>query len=116
MESAHDKVLALVKRVKMMPYDINNGFCEEFAEALSLQLPGSYVVSTPLGGDYPPHDFVKYRGRYYDAEAPYGVIDPIELPIFKRVSGSEKQFITNESRRFSKYGVSRKEWMRKYYG
>lgn len=117
MESAHDKVLALIRRVKMTPDDINGGYCEEFAEALERKLPGSFVVSTPLEGNYPPHSFIKYQGRYYDAEAPYGVTDPTQLPIFKRFGGAYgKRFVTNESMRTSKHGVPKKEWMARYYG
>lgn len=65
--------------------DINNGFCEEFAEIVAKRCGG---VIRKRGFDnptqYPSHAWVEYEGEHYDAEAPEGVNSPEELPIFKR--------------------------------
>lgn len=69
---------------------VNAGMCEEFAEALSAQLPGSEVVYTENYVDwgsaaYPGgHAWVCYEGRFYDSECLEGVSDWRSLPFFLR--------------------------------
>jgi len=126
-KSVGDVVSALVKQViegkalydtPIGLHEINNGYCEEFAYALKNKLRGGFVVDTPLGGEFPTHSFLKYRGKYYDAELPDGTPDPINLPIFARFHARypNRRLVTNESSQTSKYGVSKKEWMEKYFG
>jgi hypothetical protein len=61
--------------------ECNNGFCDIFAKNLSKYLPGSKIMSTEdprnntLG-----HVWVKYEGKYFDAETPNGVDSWKQLP------------------------------------
>ena len=66
--------------------EINNGYCIEFSYALQEALPGSRVRSTPEDEDLPGHQWVEWKGRAYDAEAPEGVRDWRYLPLFRRYS------------------------------
>lgn len=81
---------------------INNGYCGDFADELCSVFSDIEVVmcSTPthlmldgprIGG----HFWVRIDSRYYDAEAPDGVIDWRELPFFIRdraLGNGPKQF------------------------
>lgn len=74
------------------PYEINNGRCSEFAHAVVKQVPEAKVYAEPeeecpsqIG-----HEWVEYRGKFYDAECPYGVDDWQNLPIFRRGRHNEK--------------------------
>ena len=64
------------------PYDINNGRCEDFAEAIVKKMPGATSMWNDFDNDDPNHCYVRYNGRYYDAECPEGVNSPDDLPIF----------------------------------
>ncbi len=61
-------------------WDINNGWCEEFAMAAIDAIPGADMEDL-----YDEYDLAHYAvvidGRYYDAEAITGVDNPHELPI-----------------------------------
>lgn len=71
------------------PYDINCGFCEEWADSVVQQVPEAEVVGVANLTGNPdddleyPHVFVLYRGRFYDAECPGGVDDWKQLPAFQ---------------------------------
>ena len=69
-----------------MPYEINSGYCFEFAQILRDAFPTAEVFETTFdfGDDWPFHTYTKIRGKYYDAECLGGVETPEELPIFKR--------------------------------
>jgi hypothetical protein len=72
------------------PWQINNGYCQEFADELVHRLRAGQVLEIDPDWFYsdptsaPSHAFVKYGGKYYDSETPLGVEDPLNLPIFKR--------------------------------
>jgi hypothetical protein len=77
----------LVSAYGKSPYDINNGDCDSFANALlvaaeqiglSVECFDSYDEE-----NFPVHYWVRINGRHYDAEAAEGVLEWHELPIFK---------------------------------
>lgn len=73
-------------------WDINNGYCEEFAEAVLTDLPDGYAAwldELPEfvgidSHDLPAHYVLVFDNRYYDAECIDGVDNPRDLPIFQR--------------------------------
>lgn len=65
------------------PYDVDNGHCEELANAIEARVPGAVATWNPEPSSIAHHCYVEYYGRYYDAEAPEGVDHPWELPLFK---------------------------------
>ena len=65
-------------------YDVNNGYCFEFAEELCSNFEKVRQFETPFDQDFPLHSFVKINGKYYDAECLEGVDDPINLPIYRK--------------------------------
>ncbi|MCK4665996.1 hypothetical protein KAU33_04560 [Candidatus Dependentiae bacterium] len=95
------------------PYEINDGYCEEFAMDVIDDLGGYSkdtfeLVSEEFGDewatvqpgfksefgnlplevrkefDLPGHVWIFHKGKHYDAEAPDGVKNFFNLPIFKR--------------------------------
>jgi hypothetical protein len=76
------------------PWDINNGWCEEYANDVQTIAPSVDVVWLDglLGDDAPAHCAILYQGRFYDAECISGVDDVHELPIFQ-----ERPRLTEES-------------------
>lgn len=90
---------AIIKRLRYIyliafglsePREINNGYCEEFAEDLAGLLPNAVTKWDDEMLDVPPelgwgsHKFVLWQNRYYDCEAPSGVNDWRHLPFFVR--------------------------------
>lgn len=63
------------------PFDINNGDCEEFALQLIDCLQDG---ADEFDCEDVAHMCVLYRGRYYDAEEPYGVQHWTQLPLVLR--------------------------------
>lgn len=80
-------VRTLARSFRMSPEAINNGWCWGFANSLARKLgPEAEVVSTTeMEGVFSGHSVVLYRGRYYDAESPEGVVDPRDLRYSKRI-------------------------------
>lgn len=71
------------------PAEINSGSCQDFATRLHELLPGAQlwdgrIGRSDLGIPY-EHVYVRYLGRYYDAETPQGVHSAYELPYFERL-------------------------------
>lgn len=78
--------------------DINAGYCDEFAREIAYDYPGlerdgNLVEIWSTGffdadengmSDLPAHAFVKWKGKYYDAEDPNGVEDWRDLPLYRR--------------------------------
>jgi hypothetical protein len=95
LEAEMDDPAAIVQRVideyGMSPKYINNGWCFGFAGALQTALgDGAKIVNTGnLPGVFPGHSVVLYRGRYYDAETPNGVVDPLTLPYNIRIRATK---------------------------
>jgi hypothetical protein len=80
----------------MHPYDINNGFCEDFAGNVIARMGGcrdglcetTAEIETDGGltiTGLPGHVWIKHDGMHFDAEEPEGVTDWRQLPIFGRL-------------------------------
>jgi hypothetical protein len=68
------------------PEMCNNGFCDIFAEKFREEYPGAEIWNTYWSvGMTMGHVWVKYQGKFYDAEAPNGVDDWRELPYIQKV-------------------------------
>lgn len=71
------------------PSDIAGGYCEDFANEIERKVPGA-VGEWEWESDEVPkelewtHCAIKYKGKYYDAEAPYGVDHWSQLPNWNR--------------------------------
>jgi hypothetical protein len=80
-------ICELVKACGKSPYDINNGDCDSFADALyrAAEQMGLYVECFDSYDEVglPVHYWVCIEGKHYDAEAPEGVGEWRELPIFR---------------------------------
>ena len=67
--------------------DINEGECDQFAEAIIERLGGEREglrvaqLRAPRGGW---HAYIRYQGRAYDAEVPDGVASELQLPFLQR--------------------------------
>jgi hypothetical protein len=84
MENITDIIRIEVKKFDMHPYDINNGYCEEFADIIYNKIKDCEIMAFPLESKYFGHIFIKYNNKYYDAESPYGEIHWKYLPIFRK--------------------------------
>lgn len=91
MKTIQDAILELVAEFGMSPKDINGGNCEEFADKLVGLIPSAKQMwdwEAEDGGVNRGwtwcHCFVKYEGRYYDAECVDGVSEWWNLPWFLR--------------------------------
>lgn len=67
---------------------INEGYCELFATTAAYYVDDAVPLwdsetDNPRG--YSCHCFIEYCGRFYDSEAPDGVDDWMELPIYARM-------------------------------
>ena len=68
------------------PEICNDGFCDIFAEKFREEYPGAEMWSTYWSsGMTMGHVWIKYKGKYYDAEAPNGVDDWRELPYIQKI-------------------------------
>jgi len=68
------------------PEMCNNGFCDLFAYKFREEYPGAEIWNTYWSvGMTMGHVWVKYQGKYYDAEVPNGVEDWKDLPYIQRV-------------------------------
>jgi hypothetical protein len=65
-----------VKRHDPVVWDINNGWCRQWARRVKFLIPEALIF-----GDQ-EHWFVEVEGRFYDAECLDGVDDPLDLPFF----------------------------------
>jgi len=79
------------------PYEINNGYCEDFALDVIDFLENQFGHDKGLGDNatpiddedklgFPGHYWIEYNGMCYDAECPNGVEDWRDLPIFVKYS------------------------------
>ena len=91
--------------------ECNNGFCDIFAKNLAKHLPGSKILSTEdprnetLG-----HVWVKYEGKYFDAETPDGVSSWKDLPWMKEFYSKVRSYPTdietlNENKNKDPFGL-----------
>jgi hypothetical protein len=74
----------LVAEYGMAPEEINNGYCADFATVIGDTWRVEILSDEDMGSNEYTHTFIRFRGRYYDAEAIDGVDDWKDLPIFKR--------------------------------
>lgn len=66
------------------PWDINNGLCEEWAYMVSDRIGSEVEIwETDFDGCDTHHIFIRVGGRFYDAECHEGVVNYMELPIFR---------------------------------
>jgi|APHM01.1.fsa_nt_gi hypothetical protein len=71
--------------------ELNTGACHTIAKTVKNRIP--YVEwRMTIGGD---HSWVKYNGRHYDAQIPFGVEDLDKIPLF-----SDIQIILEYSKRY----------------
>lgn len=84
------------------PWDINNGRCEEFAEAVAARVPGAEAIpaydpefhpARDDGGWDCDHFVVEFAGRFYDAECHSGVERVRDLPIYRNRGRSRSEVI-----------------------
>jgi hypothetical protein len=85
------QIKELVLAYKKHPYDINNGDCEEFADEIVKKIKRARIEWGDenlelFGPEHEPecHCYIVYKGKYYDAEEPYGVESPAKLPVYFR--------------------------------
>lgn len=65
-------------------YEINDGYCEYWAQEVMEMVPSAIDHGTPEEFDGPGHVWVEIDGKHYDAETPFGVKDWKDLAIFKK--------------------------------
>jgi hypothetical protein len=80
------------------PQEINEIGCSWFAMTIASDIGAEATLqeSSEVDGDdiLPPHMWVIYKNKCYDAETPDGVDDFLDLPIFKRMKKSDlKKFL-----------------------
>ena len=91
-----DAIRAEVAEMGMHPYDINDGYCEDFAMNVIARLGGyrdgltetTTEVQTDGAVDFvmlPGHVWIECDGLHYDAEEPEGVAHWWDLPFFGRL-------------------------------
>lgn len=84
IEQKRYQILRTSKRFKQrVPQfsDINNGFCNDFAQRISEQVDGAIFRKEQVDGV--PHCFVEFENRFYDATAPAGVENWKDLEVFQ---------------------------------
>ena len=73
---------------KFTPKVCNNGFCDIFADKFTEKFKGAEYWNTydSDGGKTYGHIWVKYKGKFYDAEVPNGVKEYKDIPYIKRAT------------------------------
>ncbi|MFC1719437.1 hypothetical protein ACFL6S_37655 [Candidatus Poribacteria bacterium] len=84
-----DIMIDTIEQMKMKPYDINNGNCDEFAQIICDRVEGAEIRATSIDDDFEGyrwvgHIWIEYQGRHYDAEHIEGAENFLDLPIFRR--------------------------------
>ena len=75
--------------------ECNKGFCDIFAYKLQKRLPGSEIMHTEESegpNETFGHVWLKYKGKYYDAETPQGVDHWKELPWMREFKAMNDKF------------------------
>lgn len=74
------------------PYEINNGYCYEWAEGILERLRATEhqveLWEVLFGFGDTTHAFLRINGKFYDAECHEGVEDHMDLPIFKKLAAN----------------------------
>jgi len=80
-------------------YEINNGYCEEWADQafglLHDKADKVEVWATPYFFADTSHSFIRVDGKFYDAECLTGVEDHNDLPIFKKLGKPQPVWMEN---------------------
>lgn len=74
-------------------WDINNGRCDDFAEAVAARVAGAESVPASAFGADLAHQVVLFGGLFYDAECHVGVARLEDLPIAKNCGRSREDVI-----------------------
>ena len=79
---------------ELTPEECNAGLCDIFAEKFKEEYPEAEVWLTDWGTEDSMfgHVWVKYKGKYYDAETPAGVKDWKDIPFIQRVFDIQKKY------------------------
>jgi len=90
----HDRKL----RYDATVWDLNNGACDEFADAVAEAVPEAEALSDDQFAKvpeeaFPTHVFVHWRGKFYDSECIKGVKDWRKLPLFKNQGKSRARVL-----------------------
>lgn len=72
-----------IKRFDATTWDVNCGYCEDFAEAVVKRIPSAEIKWLDEEDENISHCVVVYQGKYYDAECLEGVEDWHNLPLVK---------------------------------
>lgn len=80
-------------------WDINCGWCEEWANAVEKKVPGAVADWYDINDN--DHCLVVYEGRYYDAECPQGVDKPEDLPIYNNAGRTRLTILTERQKLIS---------------
>lgn len=80
---------AVLKDLDISVQQANNGYCQEVAEAVAKKLDGAIVCSVEEGSCY--HFFIKYHGKYYDADYVEGVKTAIRITYHRGCKPKEKR-------------------------
>lgn len=86
MNPMTQEIIQMITEFKMTPKEINNGYCDQFAEELLHRLRVKYHIEgeiweANIDGPFPTHVWAKVHGVFYDAESPEGVPSWKALPI-----------------------------------
>jgi hypothetical protein len=105
-----DFITARVQALGCSAEDINNGRCQQMAETIVAEYPRTSIWTSDAGSRLPIHFFVERRGRFYDVEAPRGVSNPADLPLF--VNASKNNPSEKLTRAYINRNVYRTEYVR----
>lgn len=104
-DKAREKIGRVIRQVVREfdehPYDINNGNCVVFGTRVCKRVPGAVCLQGDDCLEALPehiyeadaHAFIFYKGLYFDAEEPVGVISPAMLPFYQRQAHSPAEKI-----------------------
>jgi len=91
VDSLPKRIRDLVLEYGMHPYDINCGWCEDFANTVADEFEGARAewgnkAESLFEQGHKPylHCYIVYEGAYYDSEEPEGVDSPVKLPLYYR--------------------------------
>lgn len=82
---------------ELTPEMCNDGFCDIFASIFIEEYPGAELwrTETSISPYIFGHVWVKYKGKFYDAETPYGVEDWKDIPYVQRIYKAVGEYPTD---------------------
>ena len=106
MRQVRDELLAEMKRdgfwldrklrFDPTPWDINNGYCDDFADRCAELINGSEAVDLMEYDEELAHTALLYRGKFYDAECLGGAVSWQDLPIVKNMGKTRAQVLAHD--------------------